>query len=383
MKTLLALIVSVTAFASADCRGSRRLRNYAQWIWRSFRRFFLKTMPAPSLTLKQFGQKQLDDALAKAEEAAKAVADAGACDNVLRQYLKTWRKGHLYLQILHATPAASGPSGITAPAVKISNAKEPQLRTLSRQTMLLTLPSFANQYREPLIALLKRHYKELANHRNLIVDVRGNGGGSDSSYEPLLPWLLSDETATVGAEWLSTPANIRGQEQLCARIAPGDALCEKDAKAAVTRMRSVEPGQYINQDDAGVVQFERVKQAERKRPSRIAILVDGRCASSCEEFLLIARQSFSVKLVGQPSFGSLDYSNLRPYDLPSGQRVLWYATSRSLRLPDYPVDLAGIPPDIYLPVSHDDPDTKGEIESVKRWLEGGSLAPAKTEPVQR
>ena len=148
-------------------------------------------------------------------------------------------------------------------------------------------------------------------------------------------------------------------------------------------MRSVAPGQYINQDDAGVVQFERVKQPERKRPSRIAILVDGRCASSCEEFLLIARQSFSVKLVGQPSFGSLDYSNLRPYDLPSGQRVLWYATSRSLRLPDYPVDLAGIPPDIYLPVSHDDSDAKGEIGRVKRWLEGGSLAPAKTEPVQR
>ena len=148
-------------------------------------------------------------------------------------------------------------------------------------------------------------------------------------------------------------------------------------------MRSVEPGQYISQDDAGVVQFERIKQGERQRPSRVAILVDDRCASSCEEFLLIARQSFSVKLVGQSTFGSLDYSNLRPYDLPSGQRVLWYATSRSMRLPNYPVDLGGIPPDVYLPARSEDPDPEGEVERVKRWLEGGSLVPAKTESVQR
>ena len=383
MKTVLALIISITAFASTDCWGEPTPAQLCTMDLEVIPAFLLENDAGARPHLKQFGQKQLDDALARAKEAAQAVPDAGACDNVLRQYLKTWRKGHLNLQILHPAPAASGPAGTSAPAAKISNAKEPQLSTLSRQTMLLTLHSFANQYREPLIALLTRHHGELANHRNLIVDVRGNGGGSDSSYAPLLPWLLSDETATVGAEWLSTPANIRGQEQLCAQIAPGDTLCEKDAKAAVTRMRSVEPGQYISQDDAGVVQFERAKQAERKRPSRIAILVDGRCASSCEEFLLIARQSFSVKLVGQPSFGSLDYSNLRPYDLPSEQRVLWYATSRSLRLPNFPVDLAGVQPDIYLPVANDDPDSKGEVERVKRWLEGGSLAPAKSAPAPR
>ena len=170
--------------------------------------FLLENDAGAKPHLEQFGQKQLNDALAKAKEAAKAVPDAGACDNVLRQYLKTWRKGHLYLQILPPTAATSGPSGISAPAADISNAKEPQLRTLSRQTMLLTLGSFANQDRAPLIALLTRHHRELANHRNWIIDVRGNGGGSDSSYEPLLPWLLSDETATAGAEWLSTPANI-------------------------------------------------------------------------------------------------------------------------------------------------------------------------------
>jgi hypothetical protein len=64
-------------------------------------------------------------------------------------------------------------------------------------------------------------------------------------------------------------------------------------------MRSVKPGTYIAQEGSGEIQFERVKALERRRPSRVAILIDGGCVSTCEEFVLAARQSFSVKLIGR------------------------------------------------------------------------------------
>jgi C-terminal processing protease CtpA/Prc len=82
-----------------------------------------------------------------------------------------------------------------------------------------------------------------------------------------------------------------------------------------------------------------------------------------------------VKLIGQHTFGSLDYSNLRSHDLPSGRRRLWYATTRSTRISGLLVDVAGVPPDIYLPVEagHDAKDE--EVLRVQSWLEGGSLAP--------
>jgi hypothetical protein len=382
MKTLSALVISVAMFGSVDCRGDQTAAQLCAMDLEIIPGFLLENDTGAKVHAAQFGQKHFDDAFLEAQKSAAQAPDASACDIVLRRYLKAWRKGHLGLQSLNPTPVASDAQATSARAARISDVKEPQLRELSRQTMLLTLSSFANQHRAQLVALLTRHHKELAKHRNWIIDVRGNGGGSDSSYQPLLPWLLPDETATVGAEWLSTPANIRGQEQVCAQFAPGDVLCEKEAKTAVTRMRSVATGQYISQDDSGVMQFERVGHPERRRPSRVAILVDGRCASSCEEFALVARQSFSVKLVGRSTFGSLDYSNLRPHNLPSGQRVLWYATSRSLRLPDNPVDLAGIPPDVYLPAPADNSSPNDDIERVKQWLEGGSLAPTKAAPVK-
>ena len=320
------MMISVTILASVNCWGQQNASQLCVMDLEVIPGILLQNDPGAKVHLAQFGQKHFDDAFVEAKAAAAGVSDAAACEQVLRRYLKAWRKGHLTLRSSVPAPAAS-----SSAAAPIQRGAEPRVRALSQHTIVLTLSSFANEQRALLIALIARHRK--ASHPNWIVDVRGNRGGSDSSYEPLLPWILPDETVTVGAEWLATPANIRGQEQACARFSPGDAECEAFTREALARMRSVKSGKYVAQDDSGGMTFGRIKRRENRRPSRVAVLIDGQCASSCEEFVLIARQSFSVKLIGRPTFGSLDYSNLRPYDLPSGQRALVYATSRSLRLP--------------------------------------------------
>jgi C-terminal processing protease CtpA/Prc len=241
------------------------------------------------------------------------------------------------------------------------------------------LKNFYPQNREPLIALLKRNHKSLANHPNWIIDVRGNDGGDDSSYAPLLSWLLPDEMVSVGDMWLATPANVEGHKNACALFDPGNAMCEKEINEAIARIRNAPTGSLVPQDDKGSISFERQRPLELRRPSRVAILIDGGCVSSCEQFLLTTHQSFNVKLIGRRSYGALDFSNCRPFALPAGLRLLMYATSRSLRIPDQPVDLAGIPPDIYLPLAHGDHAKEEEVDRVQSWLEGGSLAPHKTE----
>jgi C-terminal processing protease CtpA/Prc len=226
-----------------------------------------------------------------------------------------------------------------------------------------------------LIALLRKHRQDLATRANWIIDVRDNDGGNDDTYYPLLPWLLPDEREDVGAEWLSTPANIEGQEKVCASVGSDDSQCKAYVARAVKRMRSVASGSYVAQEDGAAIHYLRVENLEPQRPARVAVLIDSGCGSSCEEFLLTVRQSFNVKLLGRRSHGSLDYSNLRPHELPSGERILRYAVSRSQRLPELPVDVAGVQPDILLPKPADESARQDEVLRVRRWLEGGSLSP--------
>jgi hypothetical protein len=324
--------------------------------------------------LAQLGQKYFDDALAEAKTAALQIRGNPSCEPVIRKYLRVWRRGHLSVREI-APPAAPAPQKPAGETVAQPPQDAPAIEMLSPKTLRLTLKSFDPSNRDFLIALIKAHRQDLEAHPNWIIDVRGNGGGSDSSYYPLKPWLMPDEFVDANAEVLATPANIEAYTRVCALFAPGDAECEKSMKEPVAQMRKAAPGTYVPMDGGSAMSYLRVEGLEPHRPSRVAILIDGGCGSSCEEFVLAARQSFNVKLVGRRTFGSLDYSNLRPHDLPSGRRQLWYATTRSTRLPGLSVDVAGVLPDIYLPAEAGPNAKNDEVLRVQKWLEGGSLAP--------
>jgi hypothetical protein len=326
--------------------------------------------------LAQFGQKHFDDALAEAKTAASQIRGNASCAPVIDKYLRAWRRGHLAVEDITAAPAAAAPEPSEAhPAAQhLKNA--PTIDILSPKTLRLTLKSFEPYNRDALIALLEARHQDLEAHPNWIVDVRGNVGGSDSTYKPLMPWLTPDEVVGANTEILVTRANIDGWTRACAIYAPGDAECEKSLSDSIARMRKAAPGTYVTMNDGAAMSYSRVERLEPHRPLRVAILIDGRCASSCEQFALEARQSFSVKLIGQHTSGSLDYSNLRPHDLPSGRRRLSYATTRSTRIPGLMVDVAGVPPDIYLPLeAASNAAADDELQRVQSWLEGGSLAP--------
>jgi hypothetical protein len=169
-----------------------------------------------------------------------------------------------------------------------------------------------------------------------------------------MPWLMPDEVASAGVEILATPANLEAWTRACALYAgdvlrhdPDDTEREKNLRDPIERIRKAAPGTFVAADASGRMSYAHVEELEPHRPLRVAILMDGGCASSCEQFLLEARQSFSVKLIGQHTLGALDYSNLMPHDLPSAMRRLRYATTRSTRTPGSMVDVAGIPPDIF------------------------------------
>lgn len=300
-----------------------------------------------------------------AHAAAGRAVDVAACDGLLRTYLHAWRPTHLQL-----IPAAGTAAG-AAPAPAETDPRAPRLRMLDQDTALLVLPSFNLHYGAPISTLLARHRTELAARKHWIVDVRANDGGTDDSFAPLRSWLLDAHVHRHGVEYLVTPANIQSQQDVCDYVGE-PAACAQQIAPLVASMRAAPAGSFVLSSRQ---RFDAVPVAiEAERPARVVILADRACGSSCEQFVLEARTGWRVKVVGRPTMGALDYSNLRPYKLASG-RILFYATSRSTRLPDMHVDAGGIQPDILLPAPRDAAGRDAEIDMVRRWLAGGTLQP--------
>jgi hypothetical protein len=245
-----------------------------------------------------------------------------------------------------------------SPAAALS--PKPIARALSDETFLITVPSFALKHKPVLDALTKKHNAEIKRRPNLIIDVRGNGGGVDTTFGSLLPYLYTQPFVTVGCDVLVTKENADAWEALITPIfaaekrTPAGRLrariwipeTEKELRAYVAdkvkKMRAAPEGTFIS---LGADSHDTLPEVF-PLPSRVAILVDGQCGSTTEEFLLLARQSKKVTLFGQPSAGVLDYANVRLFALPSGNCFLGIPTTRTRRLPKDPIDNIGITPDV-------------------------------------
>jgi hypothetical protein len=234
------------------------------------------------------------------------------------------------------------------------------LRRLSPGTLWLRIPDFDDSRAPVLKAALAAQADELATTPNLIIDLRNNGGGSDYVYGPLLPLIYTRPTITIGIELRASPDNIALRRGIIPQIqdSPGT-VAQLEAQIALMEKNL---GKYI-QPDSEPFSIDR-RDAVLPFPKRVAVLIDN-AASTGEQFLLDARQSRKVTLMGKSnSAGVLDFANVVGMETPSGRfRVNW-ATSRSLRVPNDPVDPDGIAPDVRIPESEKDP-----VGFAQRWLE--------------
>jgi hypothetical protein len=226
------------------------------------------------------------------------------------------------------------------------------LERLSSDALLLRIPDFNDARAKPLRDLVDAHRKDLETTANLVIDLRGNDGGSDFVYDPLIPYLYTRPIVTIGMEMRASADNIALRHAVAQELKSNSPETAADIERQNAAMRR-RLGQYVPQDDKpfSIDRLDRVAPY----PKRVAVLIDG-AGSTGEQFLLLARQSRKTTLFGQAnSAGVLDFANVVSMPTPSGRYRLQWATSRSLRLPGDPVDAGGIAPDIRIPADVTDP----------------------------
>ncbi|MEI3797072.1 MULTISPECIES: S41 family peptidase [unclassified Chitinophaga] len=224
-------------------------------------------------------------------------------------------------------------------------------RKLSPRTSILKLPSFEYRYLEKIDELISQNRTQIEGSENLIIDLRGNPGGTTDAYQKLLPYISGKSIRNTGAEFLATQTYIGNLEAYKKSLDKNTPTDEIDKQIDQLKKNL---GHFVNFSDAGKpVYIENVEPAA-KSPRQVVILADKGTGSSAEYFLFIAKQSRKVKVLGVPSYGALDYGNAYLVDFGCPGYQVFMPTYRAMRLPDYPIDNIGIQPDIYLDSSVED-----------------------------
>ncbi len=227
--------------------------------------------------------------------------------------------------------------------IKAIETRKPFIEKISENTVLLRIPSFRMLNKKYIDSLLNASNKMIISTKNFIIDLRNNGGGSDASYNKLLPYLYTNPIRVIGATFLSTKQNnsrMAGYLNL-PDISENN---KKEIKKSLEKLNN-HLGEFVNLND-NIVNTITLKSVYAN-PKNIAILVNNNCGSTTEQFLLAAKQSKKVKLYGITTLGSLDISNMYYIISPSKEFKLWYGLTKSNRIPDMLIDGKGIQPDYY------------------------------------
>jgi len=231
---------------------------------------------------------------------------------------------------------------------KIDEIEGCYFKKITNKTSLLCLSSFEHNYTERINKLISDNKAGIENCENLIIDVRNNLGGVYESYEKLLPYILTGSVRGMCAEFLASETLINDIQKWY-----DDEEGKKRAGEWIKMFRK-NMGGFVNVDSTDSYVNEIIP--EKKSPKQVVILVNRRTASSGEAFVLDAKQSKKVKILGTPTYGAIDYGTACFFDFGCGNYKLMMPTWRSMRLPEYPIDNIGIQPDIYID------------KSVKDWV---------------
>jgi hypothetical protein len=250
-------------------------------------------------------------------------------------------------------------TGETAPAAKMKEElKAVSAKKLDDKTLYIQIGTFSDWNAKAIDSVFKANEALLKSMPNLVLDLRGNGGGSDFGFQPILPYIYTDRVIGVGVDVLATPDNIKGWQQLLTNANLPERM--KNGIQEVIDSMQKHVGEFVNSADDDTTVMDKVEPY----PKKVAVLINGGCGSTTEQFLLVARQSRKVTLMGQHTHGVLDYSNMRRAESPCKDMGLAFATTKSRRIKmGQAIDNVGIKPQVLLTKDKD------WVEAAKKYLE--------------
>ena len=227
-----------------------------------------------------------------------------------------------------------------------------QLKEINSETLLLIFSDF-NHY-EAIRDFIEESKPKLRKAKNLIIDVRNNGGGNVHSVDELLPFLFKPgEKPSFDVPKREFNCTSRNVELFAKQVSEARSY---QIDSQTLEMLESAPSTFESNKDKGFTEFdfsaylqtlEKDFQGE-SYPLNVCILTDNGCASAGEDFVRVAMESSKVTVIGRATMGINDYSDLLQVSW-NEEFSLYYPLSRArVKTEVDPIHGKGIKPHYYL-----------------------------------
>jgi hypothetical protein len=227
-------------------------------------------------------------------------------------------------------------NGVT---INTTNTPMVSYNVLSNKTAIIKIRSADISYRDTLNEIVTNNWSDLIKKENLIIDLRDNSGGHIMTFDTLRSLYATTTIHTDDFYLKSSKDNIELYEE--ALYNPNFNDEEKAEFKGLVDTLKAHPDQVvlISKDDSICVRARTV-------PEKIAIITNRRTGSAAELFVLYARQSNKVIVVGDNTKGALDFTEIgrnRGLPCPMWQYICPMGTGGHKYIPL--IDNIGISPD--------------------------------------
>jgi hypothetical protein len=240
----------------------------------------------------------------------------------------------------------------------------PAFTVLDKQVAILSIPSFSPEHQDQLNALINKNLDEITARPVLIVDLRGNEGGSSGLGDLLAPLYyalpLKPEHPKSGFPVVLSSADTQENFEFQLKDqTPGP--YRTMILGALSRMQA-SPGELV---PLTATDEEKAARGDNPppdktypQPSKVAFLIDRHSISAAEAVVISARRSPRVTVFGHNSGGSIDYEsvNMVPFGAGAWRYYVGYpviASSNHLPIGGY--NRMGVPVDVPINLAKEDP----------------------------
>lgn len=216
--------------------------------------------------------------------------------------------------------------------------KQYEFRELNETTNYLRLHSFDYRLTRELDSFYTTIDTRIKSKPYLVIDLRNNGGGSESAYFNLLPYAYTKPLVIDPADVWVSPENINRYEESPQRN-----------PSLIERMKAAVPYTFIPQVEGAMDTW--TLDSSTVFPKRIALLYNRGTASAAEGMILYFLQSDKVITVGENSGGYIGYGNVMTAHTPCGKFTVQSTTTKYQEKSKY--EFVGIEPMYKVPVKTD------------------------------